>query len=324
MGDRGDWIAEWKWDGVRAQLLRRDEGVAIWSRGEEVITHQFPEIVSGAAPLPDGTALDGEVLLWSGSGPAPFASLQRRLNRTHAPPDQLGLFETERPVFMAFDLLEEGGVDLRERPQSERRERLERLVSSSRAEGVRLSPEIDAPTWAGLAAARAEARERGVEGVVLKRRDSPYLAGRVKPEGGGGWVKWKVEPRTVDAVLVYAYPGSGRRATLYTDYAFAVWDGARRELVQFARAYSGLTREEIERLDAWIRRNTTRRHGPARAVEPAKVFEIGFEGIAPSDRHKAGVAVRFPRILRERTDKAPEDADDLGALRAMLPGGAPS
>jgi len=186
---------------------------------------------------------------------------------------------------------------------------------------IRLSPVIDAPSWEALRDLRETARDRGAEGMMLKHRASPYLAGRVKPADSPGWLKWKVDPRTVDAVLVYAYPGSGRRATLFTDYAFAVWDDERTELVTFTRAYSGLDQAEVESLDAWIRRHTVRKMGPARSVEPTRVFEVGFEGIARSPRHKAGVAVRFPRILRERTDKGPDDADDLVTLLAMLPEG---
>lgn len=318
LGDPSEWLAEWKYDGVRAQLAKRDGAVSIWSRGEELITHQFPELVAGAAELPDETVLDGEVLLWTPADtPAPFASLQTRLNRKHAPSDQGLLFDRERPVLIAFDVLEAAGEDLRSAPQKERRRALESVISPMRDDTIRVSPLVGFQAWDELADHRAGARERGVEGLMLKHRGSPYLAGRVRPNDSPGWVKWKLDPRTADAVLVHALPGSGRRATLYTDYAFAVWSDG--ELVVFARAYSGLTQGEIEELDNWIRRNTRRRKGPVREVRPERVFEIGFEGIARSDRHKAGIAVRFPRILRERTDKKPEQADTIDTLRAMLP-----
>ncbi|MEO1585087.1 MAG: ATP-dependent DNA ligase [Planctomycetota bacterium] len=321
LGDPSDWIAEWKWDGIRVQLCRREGETLLWSRGEELISHQFPEVIAGARGLPDGTVLDGELLLWDGSSdrPADFASLQTRLNRKRAPAEQPGLFEARSPVMLAFDVLESGGRDVRPEPQSVRRGLLEGLLAESREGSVRCSPTIGFDSWESLGEARGSARELGVEGVMLKHRGSPYVSGRVRPEAGGGWLKWKLDPRTVDAVLLHALPGSGRRATMYTDYAFAVWSDDRSELVVFTRAYSGLSNAEIESLDAWIRRNTTRRTGPVREVKAERVFEIGFEGIARSGRHKAGLAVRFPRILRERTDKRADAADTLGVLRAMLP-----
>ena len=319
LGDRSNWLAEWKWDGVRAQLIRRGDPV-LWSRGDEIMTHQFPEITSAARSLPTGTVLDGEVLLWSSGAPLPFAALQRRLNRSSPPPPQLPLFASRAPVFMAFDLLEHEGRDIRDRTAHERRAMLESVIGAASAEAIMLSPLVDASGWAELAAARSTSRERGVEGLMLKHADSVYAVGRVKPAGSHGWWKWKVDPYTVDAVLVYAYPGTGRRATLFTDYAFAVWgerDGER-VLMPFTRAYSGLGQGEIEALDAWIRRHTRRTMGPAREVEPERVFEIGFEGIAESSRHRAGLAVRFPRILRERRDKQAADADTIEALRQLL------
>lgn len=319
LGDCNDWIAEWKWDGIRAQLIRRGDTL-LWSRGDELITHQFPEIVSAAALLPEGTVLDGEILMWSDDRPLPFSVLQRRLNRKTAPTPQLALFRSEAPVFMAFDALEDAGEDIRSLPTVDRRARLETVVAGIDEPTIRVSPVLQASSWQDLAAQRELSRSRGVEGVMLKHAMSPYLAGRVRPTESPGWWKWKVDPYTVDAVLVYAYPGTGRRATLYTDYAFAVWGGGEsgRVLLPFTRAYSGLDQSEIEALDAWIRRNTMRTMGPAREVKPERVFEIGFEGIAESPRHKAGVAVRFPRILRERDDKSAEDADTIESLRALL------
>jgi DNA ligase-1 len=317
LGDLEQWMAEWKWDGIRAQLARRDDAISIWSRGEEIITTQFPEIAASAASLPVDTVLDGEVLLWTADGsPAPFAALQTRLNRKK--PKQPSLFETQHPTFMAFDVLEHGGVDVRSRPQRERRAMLERLIAGSGNDTLRLSPSVRWTEWSELADHRSQSRSRGVEGLVLKHADAPYLSGRVKPDANPGWLKWKVDPYTIDAVLVHALPGSGRRATLYTDYAFAVWSADRTELVVFTRAYSGLAQDEIEELDGWIRRNTRARRGPFREVQPQRVFEIAFEGIAESSRHKAGIAVRFPRILRERTDKQVADADSIEELRALM------
>ncbi len=320
LGDRDAWQAEWKWDGVRAQVIRRRD-VVLWSRGEEPITGQFPEIVAAARALPEGTVLDGEVLVWRGDRPLPFSELQKRLGRKVAPTVQGSLFERDEAVFLAFDLLESGGEDVRRLPLRERRRALEALVGRARHDGtMRVSPVLDAPTWEGLRELRAGSRERGVEGLVLKRHDSPYGVGRTKAGADASWWKWKVDPYSVDAVLVYAQPGSGRRASLLTDYTFAVWEGegAERRLTPFAKAYSGLTNEEIESLDAWIRRHTTHKSGPVRQVEPRRVFEIHFEGIAESERHRSGVAVRFPRIARERTDKRAEDADTLESLRSLL------
>ena len=310
LGDRKEWLAEWKWDGIRAQLVRRGGEIYLWSRGEELITERFPELARAAAGLlPDGTVLDGEILAFRDGAPLPFAVLQRRIGRKKLTDRILA----EAPaVLVAYDLLEEGGTDLRERPLAERRARL-----AARVEGGRpfflLSPAVEGATWEELARARDEAaREQGAEGLMLKRLASPYRAGRRR----GDWWKWKLDPFHVDAVLIYAQAGHGRRANLFTDYTFAVWDSG--ELVPFAKAYSGLSDEEIRTLDAWIRRHTVQRFGPVRSVEPAQVFEVAFEGIAASPRHRSGVAVRFPRISRWRTDKKPEEADTLASLRALI------
>jgi DNA ligase 1 len=301
------WLAEWKWDGIRAQLIRRAGEVFLWSRGEELITTRFPEIVRAAGRLPDGVALDGEVLAWGEAGVLPFAVLQQRIGRERLTPKVL---DAAPACFLAYDLLEEGGVDLREQPTGERRARLARLLEATQ---IRISPALEVADWADLAALRARARERGVEGLMLKRRDAPYGAGRRR----GAWWKWKVDPLTVDAVLVYAQAGSGRRANLFTDYTFALWrEGA---LVPVAKAYSGLSDEEILTLDRWIRRHTLERFGPVRAVEPVQVFELAFEGAARSSRHKSGVALRFPRILRWRTDKPAAEADAIEQVLAMIP-----
>ncbi len=309
LGDRALWLAEWKWDGIRAQLVRRQGGAWLWSRGEELITDRFPDLYELSRALPDGCVLDGEVLAFAHGAPLPFAVLQRRIGRQKLTPRIL----TEAPaVFMAYDLLEEGGADLRALPLHERRARLEKLVQAARQERLLLSAPVAAASWEALAAERERSQERAVEGLMLKRLDSGYLIGRKR----GAWWKWKVDPHSIDAVLLYAQPGSGRRATLLTDLTFGLWDeGA---LVPVAKAYSGLTDEELDALDRWIRQHTVERFGPVRHVEPVHVFELHFEGIAKSPRHKSGVAVRFPRIARWRTDKTPAEADTLATLRAMI------
>jgi DNA ligase-1 len=307
LGPVEEWLVEWKWDGIRGQLMRRGGEIFLWSRGEELVTERFPELVQAAARLPDGVVLDGEVLAWNTDGVMPFAVLQRRIGRDRLTPR---LLEDAPVAFLAYDLLEEAGVDLRALPLGERRARLERLVEASPR--LQLSAEVRAASWPELAALRAEARGRRVEGLMLKRRDSAYGVGRQR----GAWWKWKIEPHSVDAVLVYAQAGSGRRANLFTDYTFAVWRGE--ELVPIAKAYSGLTEREIAELDRWIRANTVERFGPVRQVQAVHVFELAFEGINPSSRHKSGVALRFPRILRWRTDKLPDQADRLEQVHALL------
>jgi DNA ligase-1 len=310
LGEAGEWQVEWKWDGIRAQVIRRGGSTFIWSRGEELITERFPELAAAAAMLPDGTVLDGEIMPWKDGGPLPFAQLQRRIGRKTLGPKIL----SEVPVvLLTYDLLEIEGEDVRERPLAWRRERLEALLAAARTAGrMPPSPVVGAEAWDAVVEAYRESRARGAEGLMLKRRDAAYGVGRRK----GGWWKWKVEPFTVDAVLIYAQRGHGRRASLYTDYTFAVWSGD--ELVPFAKAYSGLTDEEIRRVDSFVRRNTLQRFGPVRAVKPELVFELGFEGIQRSPRHKSGIAVRFPRMLRWRTDKQPRDADSLETIQAML------
>jgi len=321
LGDPADWRAEWKYDGIRAQLVRRGGEAALWSRGDELVTAQFPEIAAAAKTLPTDAVLDGEVLVWSGARPRPFAELQRRLNRTAAPPPQLHLFDDTRVVMIVFDLLERAGEDLRDRPHDERRAALEELLQEAGA--LRLAPRVEIASWEELAGERETSRARGVEGLMLKHKDSDYGEGRRRSDTG--WWKWKVDPFSVDAVLVSAQPGSGRRASLYTDYTFALWsdgdgEGNGRALVTFAKAYSGLDQDEIETLDKWIRANTTKKAGPFRTVEPLHVFEIAFEGAQRSTRHKSGVAVRFPRIARWRRDKPAEEADDVAAVRAIAEG----
>jgi len=325
LGEVGQWQAEWKWDGIRGQVIKRAGRAVIWSRGEELLTERFPELREAADRLPDGTVIDGEVLAWERGRPLPFADLQTRINKKQ--PNGL-LFSEVPVVFCAYDVLELGGEDVRPRPLRERRGLLERLVGDAGTPLIRLSETIAADSWESLADQRAGARGRNVEGIMLKHLDSAYGVGRTKTgliDGArrAGWWKWKVEPYLVDCVLVVAQRGSGRRATLFTDYTFAVWTGPERgegDLVPIAKAYSGLTDEEILKVDAFVREHTTGRlpGGGGRTVEPSLVFEIAFEGISASTRHKSGVATRFPRMNRWRTDKRPEEADTLGFVKQLL------
>lgn len=308
LGSVEDWQIEWKWDGIRAQLIHRDGGTYLWSRGETLISETFPDLMDAADQLPPNTVIDGEILAWKDTV-LPFSELQRRLGRKRV----TRRFMQEVPVrLLAYDLLEADGQDWRQAPLHQRRARLEDLLSGV-TPPLALSPRVEAPSWQALATQRDEARSRGVEGVMIKGRETPYGVGRRR----GAWWKWKVSPLTVDAILIYAHPGHGRRANLYTDYSFAVPDGD--QLVPIAKAYSGLTDPEIRRLDRWIRRHTRERFGPVRSVEPLQVFELAFEGIAPSSRHKSGIALRFPRIARWREDLGPDDADTLEQVRALLP-----
>jgi DNA ligase 1 len=312
LGQVSDWLAERKWDGIRGQLILRGGEHWLWSRGEELITDRFPELASLRDFLPDGTVIDGEVLAYDrqAEAPLPFARLQPRIGRKSVPKKLL----SEAPVIlMAYDLLEWRGADLRDAPLSDRRATLEEAAAAlPRDLPLRLSPRVAAEDWAGLAAARARSREIGAEGLMLKRLGAPYLAGRKK----GDWWKWKVDPLSIDAVMIYAQAGSGRRATLYTDFTFAVWNG--NELVPFTKAYSGLTDAEFNEITRWVRKNTTDRFGPVRAVRPEHVFEIAFEGIQKSPRHKSGVALRFPRMARWRRDKPVSEANTLADLKDML------
>jgi len=337
LGPVGDWLVEWKYDGIRAQIVKRAGQVWIWSRGEELVTERFPEVTAQAQAWPDGSVLDGELLVWQAQRPGSFALLQQRIGRKTLTKKLLA----EVPVvFIAYDLLEHAGQDLRARPQHERRAALLGLAAGVTASAaLQVSPEVEAADWPALAALRAQARERGVEGLMLKHRQAAYGAGRTKAEGT--WWKWKIEPMSVDCVLIYAQAGHGRRASVYTDYTFAVWnrtpaDAAeaqavvaaieRREparpgalqLVPFAKAYSGLSDAEFQDVDRVIRATTLESFGPVRSVKPTLVFELGFEGINRSARHKSGLAVRFPRMRRLRPDKPLHEADTLGQLEALL------
>lgn len=311
LGEVRDWQIEWKWDGIRSQLIRRAWRTFVWSRGEELVTDRFPELAAAGALLPEGTVLDGEILPWKNGAPLPFTQMQRRIGRKELGAKILG----EVPVVLvAFDLVEHGGEDVRERPLEWRRAELERIVAAAGSEShLVASAVVTGASWDELKRTREQARARGVEGFMLKRRGSPYRVGRRR----GDWWKWKINPYSVDAVLIYAQPGSGRRASLFTDYTFGVWDGP--ELVPFAKAYSGLTDEEIQQVDAFVRNNTLEKFGPVRRVKPELVFELAFEAIQRSPRHRSGIAVRFPRIARWRTDKKAEEADTIETIRALLP-----
>lgn len=309
LGSPSDWMAEWKWDGIRGQLIRRQGQTFLWSRGEELVTERFPEIMAASEDLPDGSVLDGEILAMNNGCPLPFQELQKRINRRV--PGRKLLSETP-VVFMTYDLLEHGSEDIRPFPLHERRQRLEQLTSGMNGGSILLSASLDFKNWDDLIQHRLQAASIGAEGIMLKRHEAVYQAGRRR----GDWWKWKLDPMTIDAVMIYAQAGHGRRAGQYTDYTFALWDEGK--LVPFAKAYSGLTDEEIRKVDAFVKKNTREKFGPVRSVEPRLVFELGFEGVNRSTRHKSGVAVRFPRILRWRMDKEPSEADTLQDLINMI------
>ncbi|WP_349972112.1 ATP-dependent DNA ligase [Pseudomonas caspiana] len=342
LGPAENWQVEWKWDGIRAQLVKREGRLWIWSRGEELVTDRFPELYSLVQSLPDGTVIDGEIVVWKTAEPAstdsaefslstesppdaaptqpsvqPFALLQQRIGRK-----TLGkkILEEVPVVVLAYDLLEWQEHDWRSRPQHERRSQLEKVIETCQSPVLLPSPVINGKDWEDLSVQREASRSLGVEGMMLKSRDSLYGVGRTKDMGV--WWKWKVDPFSVDAVLIYAQRGHGRRASLYSDYTFAVWDGppeqSERTLVPFAKAYSGLTDEEMRKVDAIVRKTTVEKFGPVSSVTPSLVFELGFEGIALSKRHKSGIAVRFPRMLRWRQDKSVAEADSLSTLQDLL------
>jgi DNA ligase 1 len=340
LGSPQNWFIEWKWDGIRAQLVKRDGQIWIWSRGEELVSERFPELCELANCLPDGTVIDGEILVWkhapgepttelfeqpdSGDteaterfGVQPFALLQQRIGRKNLTAKVLN----DAPVaVLAYDLLEWQGEDWRAREHRERRKQLEAVVRDCPSPRLMLSPLVTGDTWEALAEQREASRANGVEGMMIKARTAQYGVGRTKDVGV--WWKWKIDPYSIDAVLIYAQRGHGRRASLYTDYTFAVWDcepgDPERKLVPFAKAYSGLTDEEMRKVDAIVRKTTVEKFGPVRSVTPTLVFELGFEGIAASSRHKSGIAVRFPRMLRWRHDKPVDEADSLQTLKELL------
>jgi DNA ligase 1 len=310
IGEPSQFVAEWKWDGIRGQVIRRQGQTFIWSRGEELMEGRWPEIEADASFLPDGTVLDGEILAELSDGRLlPFAQLQRRIQRKTVGKKLL----SEVPVvFRAFDLIEHQGNDIRALPMWERRSLLESVLSHAGTSTIKVTQLLEGVDWEALATLRAVSREQFSEGLMLKRRDSAYDVGRVR----GTWWKWKIEPYTIDAVLIYAQRGHGKRASLYTDYTFALWDNG--ELVPFAKAYSGLDDAEIRKVDAFIRNHTKEKFGPVRSVTPELVMELAFEGLQISTRHKSGIAVRFPRIARWRHDKRAEDANQLSELKALI------
>lgn len=310
LGSADEWQAEHKWDGIRGQLIVRKETLFLWSRGEELVTTQFPEYAPLAKLLPDGTVIDGEILPFKEGQPLSFQQLQTRLGRKNVTKK---ILQTAPVILMAYDLLEWQGEDIRVKSMQARRSLLEQLLEQYPTDGlVQLSPIVPYTEWETLRQERAIARQKHSEGIMLKRKTSPYLSGRKR----GDWWKWKVDPLTIDAVMIYAQRGHGRRANLFTDFTFAVWQ--EEKLVPFTKAYSGLTDKEFGEITAWVRKHTIDRFGPVRSVTPFHVFEIAFEGIQVSKRHKSGVALRFPRILRWRRDKNVADANTLADLEAIL------
>jgi DNA ligase-1 len=308
LGNISDWQYEWKWDGIRGQIVKRDSQIALWSRGEELVSQQFPELIEASHSLPDGTVIDGEIMPWR-DGALPFAILQTRLGRKTVTPR---LIANAPVAFIAYDLLEHNGIDIRQVSQDERRNHLEEVVENTHQTIFQISPLLHAASWDEFAKLQMSARTHRTEGLMIKRRSSPYRVGRVR----GDWWKWKVAPLSVDAVMINAQRGHGRRSGVYSDYTFAVRDGE--QLVPFAKAYSGLSDAEIALVDQFVKRHTLEKFGPVRSVTATLVFEIGFEGIAASNRHKSGVAVRFPRILRPRPDKPVEEIDTIETLQQLL------
>ncbi|WP_316822708.1 ATP-dependent DNA ligase [Pedobacter gandavensis] len=310
LGDLQDWQAEWKWDGIRGQIVKRGGELFIWSRGEELVTEQFPELHFLKAFLADGTVLDGEILAIKAGKILPFSILQQRLNRKTISKNQL---ETAPIGFYCYDLLEYQGIDQRQETLGNRRKQLNSVINEIPShDSLFLSPVVEAKSWGELAELRANSRMMNSEGLMLKKLDSFYHSGRKR----GDWWKWKINPYTVDAVMIYAQKGSGRRAGYFTDYTFAVREGD--QLITIAKAYSGLTDVEIKEVDAFVKKHAIEKFGPVRTVKPELVFEIAFEGIAESKRHKAGLALRFPRIARWRKDKKAEEINTLTDLRQLL------
>lgn len=309
LGPENEWQAEWKWDGIRGQMIKRNNDIFVWSRGEELMTDKFPEYHALRNLLPDGIVLDGEIIPSVDKKPLPFALLQTRIGRKNVTKKHL----QDAPIaFFAYDILEHQSQDIREWPLEKRRGLLEEIVIKLDHPVLLLSPVINFSSWEQLSAIRESSREMGSEGIMLKRRSSVYQVGRKV----GDWWKWKIDPLVIDAVMIYAQKGHGRRSNLYTDYTFAVRDGDK--LVSFAKAYSGLTDKEFAEVDAFVKRNSLEKFGPVRTVKPELVFEIAFEGIAASNRHKSGVALRFPRINRWRKDKKPDEINTLDDLKKML------
>ncbi|MFC3880986.1 ATP-dependent DNA ligase [Algoriphagus namhaensis] len=309
LGEVSAWQVEWKWDGIRGQVIKREGEVFIWSRGEELVNEKFPELVEMAENLPDGTVIDGEIIAYRDGSPLPFNLLQTRIGRKSVGKKLLN----DAPVsLIGYDLLEFESTDLRQRALHERRGILSKLANDIAHPNLALSKEIQSESWDDLTELREESRKYFAEGFMLKEKSSFYEVGRKK----GGWWKWKIDPLTVDGVMIYAQKGHGRRADLYSDYTLAVWDND--QLVPFAKAYSGLTDAEMKEVDSFVKKNTRERFGPVRTVKAELVFEIAFEGIQASPRHKSGIALRFPRISRWRKDKPKEEANTLQDLKDLL------
>ena len=309
LGPENEWQAEWKWDGIRGQLIKRNNEIFVWSRGEELMTDKFPEYHSLKNSLLEGIVLDGEIIPSVDKKPLPFALLQTRIGRKNVTKKHL----QDAPIaFFAYDILEYEGQDIREWTLEKRRSLLEDIITKLDHPVLLLSPVVNFSSWEQLAAIRESSREMGAEGIMLKRRSSTYQVGRKV----GDWWKWKIDPLVIDAVMIYAQKGHGRRSNLYTDYTFAVKDDDK--LVSFAKAYSGLTDKEFAEVDSFVKRNSLEKFGPVRTVKPELVFEIAFEGIAASNRHKSGVALRFPRINRWRKDKKADEINTLDDLKKML------
>ncbi|SFN84759.1 DNA ligase-1 [Algoriphagus ornithinivorans] len=309
LGHTEEWQVEWKWDGIRGQLIRRNQETFIWSRGEELVNEKFPELIDLGSSLPDGLVLDGEILAFDEGKPLPFGILQTRIGRKSISKKIL----KDAPVsLLAYDLLEFEGEDFRDYPLKKRRQILEEVVRKTKHPRLEISSPLLAENWDEYAKIRENSRANLAEGLMLKHKDSPYETGRKR----GNWWKWKIDPLTIDGVMIYAQKGHGRRADLYSDYTFAVWEGE--NLVPFAKAYSGLTDSEMREVDQFVKKNTRERFGPVRTVKAELVFEIAFEGIQASPRHKSGIALRFPRILRWRKDKPKEEANTLQDLKDLL------
>ena len=309
LGSANEWQVEWKWDGIRGQMIKRNDELFVWSRGEELMTEKFPEYHSLAGLLPNGVVIDGEIIPSIDNKPLPFALLQTRIGRKNVTKKNL----QETPMtFFAYDLLEYNYEDWRGKPLVERRKKLEEIIADLNTPTIFLSPIVEFEHWDDLQPLRNTSREMGAEGFMIKRKDSIYQVGRKV----GDWWKWKIEPLVIDCVMIYAEKGSGRRSNLYTAYTFAVKDGEK--LVPFTRAYSGLTDKEFNEVDFFVKRNSIEKFGPVRTVKPELVFEIAFEGIAASNRHKSGVALRFPRISRWRKDKKADEINTLEDLKKML------
>lgn len=304
-----EWAAEWKWDGIRCQLIHRKGSCFLWSRGEELMTDKFPELESSLSSQKKDLVIDGEIVAWKNDGPMDFQKLQTRIGRKHPGKKIMN----DVPIkFIAYDILELNGKDLRNLTFSERRVILETMVQDINEEIIALSPLVYFDNVASLTLMRNEASDHFAEGLMLKRKTGIYHSGR---RTGDMW-KWKKDPFLIDAVLIYAQRGHGRRANLFSDFTFALRDGDK--LLPFAKAYSGLTDAEISEITEYVRKNTLETFGPVKSVKAELVFELAFEGISLSTRHKSGIAVRFPRINRWRKDKSVQDIDTIEGIKKLL------